>query len=206
MRVLLAALFVMAGLCAAVVLLSSLLPERAPAWVIAAVLAPLFFLLCGVALMLFNLPGQRLPGDGERVLRQWEEKGLILSTSYRARRAFQVEEFEDEGSHYFVELDDGSVLYLNGQYLYDYEYDPEAPEHDPEGEQPRRFPCTEFTVRRHRTEGFVIDLQCGGEILEPELVAPPYTDADAAAGRLHTDGEIITDRTYDALKSELLHR
>ena len=44
-----------------------------------------------------------------------------MSERFTASRAFAVEEFEDEGSHYFVDLTDNRVLFLSGQYLYDYE-------------------------------------------------------------------------------------
>ena len=62
-------------------------------------------------------------------------------------RAFGVKEFEDEGLHYFLELTDGRVLVLSGQYLYDYE----AISDDSETNRPRAFPCSEFTLRRHKT-------------------------------------------------------
>ena len=49
-----------------------------------------------------------------------------------------MEELEDEGVSYFLELDDGAVLFLSGQYL-------------DEDESP--FPCTEFIVRRLPADG-----------------------------------------------------
>ena len=48
-------------------------------------------------------------------------QGLVVTTEFRARRALTIAEFEDEGSHYFVELDDGRALFLTGQHLYDHE-------------------------------------------------------------------------------------
>ena len=71
-----------------------------------------------------------------------------------------MEEFEDEGLHYFIELVDGRVLFLSGQYLYDYE----PISDDPESNQPRSFPCTEFTVRRHKNDGCVVDLLRAGTV------------------------------------------
>ena len=50
-----------------------------------------------------------------------EQLGLLVHQSFRALRAFQLEEFEDEGSQYFLELEDHSVFYLSGQFLYEYE-------------------------------------------------------------------------------------
>jgi hypothetical protein len=132
-----------------------------------------------------------------RVTESWEafierlEKGdLLESQSFTARRAFQVQEFEDEGSSYFIELTDGSVLFLSGQYLYEYE---------DEG----CFPCTSFVVRRHRHERDVLEIQCGGDVIEPEVVAPPFTGADHDSGTVPDDGQIIAV-PYEKLKAERL--
>ncbi len=143
------------------------------------------------------LMGKRRPPP--MTLREMEEKGLLVSTDYRAVRAFAVEEFEDEGPHYFLELDDSAVLYLNGQYLYDYE----PIDDDPEANQPRRFPCTEFTVRRHREGGYVVDLVCRGRVLEPEVVAPHFSPARLRWSELPGDGQVFRDRPYDDLKRAL---
>ncbi|HYO76001.1 MAG TPA: hypothetical protein VE010_06015 [Thermoanaerobaculia bacterium] len=118
---------------------------------------------------------------------------LLVADHFTARRAFHVEEFEDEGSHYFIELTDGEVLFLSGQYLYDYEPErSDAPE--------RRFPCSDFTVRRHRDERYVVDIICRGEILEPELNAPPFSDEDHENGTVPDDGEIL-QTPYDEIKA-----
>jgi hypothetical protein len=126
-----------------------------------------------------------------------ESQGQLLRETYHATRAFVVEEFEDEGSHYFIELADGRILYLSGQYLYDFE----PISDDPELNQPRRFPCTEFEVLRHKDRGYVIDIHCAGQVLEPELIAPGFTQADWQRG-VPEDGDIIDGKAYDALKRE----
>lgn len=128
--------------------------------------------------------------------------GLLISESFRARRAFQVEEFDDEGSHYFVELEDERVLYLSGQCLYEYEPITD----DSELNQPRRFPCSLFTVRRHKNDGCLIDIVCSGEVLEPEFVAPHFDKIDVKRGLIPEDGQIFRDKTYEQLKCERLHK
>ena len=204
MRVLLAGLFVFGGMILAVAILSPLLPTRFPPLLLGLGMAMLMLLLCVLALVLFNRPGTHLLGIGgaDAFIRDLEERGLLVSTDYRATRAFQVDEVEDEGPHYFVELEDGRILYLNGQYLFEYE----ETDDDLELTQPRRFPCTEFTVRRHRDAGFVLDLLCGGRVLEPEVVAPPFSNLDYREGRIPEDGEIIISRTYEEIKAERLTR
>jgi len=129
-----------------------------------------------------------------------EKKGDLISTDFKARRAFLVDEFEDEGIHYFIELENNSILFLSGQYLYDYE-----PTYFGEKES-RKFPCTEFIVRRHRLEHFVIDIICKGEAFEPEFFASPFGDIDYEEDQIPQDGEIIKNRSYDELKQERIAR
>jgi hypothetical protein len=138
------------------------------------------------------------PDDREAMVRNLEARGLLVATDYRADRAFRVEEFEDEGFHYFVELEDGSVLYLNGRYLNAYE----PVDDDPMIAGGRRFPCTEFTVRRHKELGYVVDLQCRGEALEPERTRRAFTRDDYVRGDVPEDGEVIRGQSYDQLKAE----
>jgi hypothetical protein len=85
--------------------------------------------------------------------------------------------------------------FTTGQYLYDYE----ATEGDPDFNQPRKFPCTRFTVRRHRDEGYVADILCEGEVLEPEILAPAFTLVDYERGEVPEDGQVL-NVAYDRLK------
>lgn len=182
-----AALFVLGGAFGGV-FLSLSLPRNYPAWLVNSI--PLCALLASlvVAVVLFNVPFVRTAVPGERI-RKLEAQGLVRSERYRALRAFQIEEFEDEGSHYFIELDDHTVLFLSGQYLWDYD-------------RLRTFPCTEFVVRRHATKGYALDVLCGGAVIELEIIAPPFDADDFGTGGIPVDGQIITDRPYDRLKDE----
>jgi hypothetical protein len=159
------------------------------------------FAMIGVAVWLFNWKpiGRFGHKTLEEQIREWEQKDLLESTTFQATRAFGVEEFEDEGSSDFLELSDGRVLFLMGQYLY--EYGPDDGE-----KRTRKFPCSEFSIRRHKRERYVVDLQCRGTVLEPEVVAQPFNEDDWKHARVPEDGEVITARTYDALKRELLSR
>jgi hypothetical protein len=135
-----------------------------------------------------RLPRQDLVNDFADEL---EAQGLLVLTSFRADRAFRVDEFSQEGPHYFLELDAGGVLHLSGRYLYDYE---------PVKGLPRRFPCTQFTLRRHAEVGYVVDLICGGIVIEPEVEAPPYSAQDFDLYRVPADGVILDDLTFDQLR------
>ena len=93
-------------------------------------------------------------------LARLESQGLLLRQRFRANRAFGVDELEDEGSHYVIELEDRSVLFLSG----------------------------------------VLDILCSGEVIEPELFAPPFSIEEYQRCEVPGDGEILTGTSYEALK------
>lgn len=154
------------------------------------------------ALVFFNSRGRR-PLDPsitlEQRIRDLDSAGLILRQSFSARRCFSVEESEDEGLHYYLELEDRRVLFLSGQYLYDYQEITD----DPELNQPASFPCQSFEILRHKTEGYVVSIECRGPVLVPECVAPPFSTRDFRKG-VPEDGTLITEQTYEQLKAERL--
>lgn len=202
MRLIGAGLFVFAGMLAVAAALGSLgLFERGPVWLIAPLIVVFTFAMIGAALWLFNAKGANVLGHKtlEEQTRELEQQGLLESTTFQATRAFGVEESEDEGLSYFLELSDGRVLFLTGQYLY--EYEPADREN-----QTRAFPCSEFSIRRHKTERYVVDVRCGGSVLDPEALARPFTTDDWDGGRVPDDGAVITSMTYDAIKQEQLSR
>ncbi|HTL55493.1 MAG TPA: hypothetical protein VL361_07425 [Candidatus Limnocylindrales bacterium] len=201
MRALLAGLFVFTLTLALVGVIGSHYPNgHFPWWAAPLIVVAMLTLIVG-AFFLFNWVGHRrlAPGkSADEQLAELEAKGLLSSESFKARRAFQVEEFEDEGSHYFIELIDGSVLYLNGQYLY--YYDGVAGP----SRANRLFPCSEFSIRRHKTQGYIVDIVCSGEVLTLDCEAPPFDANDEARGLIPEDGQLFRDRSYEDLRSERL--
>jgi hypothetical protein len=127
-----------------------------------------------------------------------EDLALLRCDEFEARRCFQVAEFEDEGLHFFVELANGTVLYLNGQYLYEV-----AENHNDDGKLSACFPCTRFTLRRHRDEGYIVDIQCAGSRLYPAVVLPPFPDEYYRRDDIFQDGDVIADRSLDEVRREL---
>src|SRR3990172_3889812 len=173
MRLFLAGSFVFAGVSVCVAILPRILGETPSGLLLAAILLPVTTILMLLAFLFGSTPRKRayISQQPEDLLRL-ERVGFLSAISFRATRAFEVEEFEDEGPHYFIELIDGSVLYLSGQYLYNYE---------PGRNGSRRFPCTHFTIRRHRTERYVVDIVCSGDVIEPEFIAPHLEEKDYLA-------------------------
>lgn len=105
-----------------------------------------------------------------------------VSHTYRARRAFEL-----EGRHYFVELEDGSVMFLSGGYLWN-----------------AHMPNSEFVLSWKRLTGFRAGIECIGKPLTPELVVPALTPDEMQS--LPADGAILAGRTYDDVKEELTRR
>ena len=128
----------------------------------------------------------------------YEKLGLLAGEQFSARRVFEVEEFEDEGRHFFLELEDGRVLFLCGQYLYDYGEISD----DAELNQPASFPCTKFEVRRHKNEGWVHSIICLGTYLKPDAKLPHYSRAYQKNYGIPSDGDILTT-PYDVLFSRI---
>ena len=195
LRLLGTGLFVVVFMAGSVVVLSLLFP-KAPTWIIVPISLLSFFGSTWGALAIFH--GRLLRRSQEEIQKErtdWEQSGLLIHESFRALRAFQVEEYEDEGSHYFLELEDHSVLFLSGQFLYEYEVS---------DKRSRRFPCTEFTVRRHKDKGFIVDVVCSGEVLEPEVIAQPFSLTDAENNAFMEEVQVIPAKSYDEVKAERL--
>ncbi|MEQ1891637.1 MAG: hypothetical protein ABL998_03770, partial [Planctomycetota bacterium] len=113
--------------------------------------------------------------------------GHATCTTYEITDALQVEEFEDEGSHYYLKLTDGRVLFLSGQWLYEYE----AGE-DEDGEPtPARFPCRRFTVERAAKSALFLDMKPLAPAFPPSGTLPPFTDAEHRAGTVPDDGDLL---------------
>lgn len=149
--------------------------------------------MVAIAFLLDYPPLPRQPRVGERAA-QLAKHNLLIGTPFVADRAFCVHESaEEEGPHYFLELEEGGILHLCGGYLYDYE---------PASGVPRHFPCTHFTVRRHAQTGQVVDLLCGGIVIEPEIEAPPFSRRDAERGMVPADGAILHDISFDELREQ----
>lgn len=195
-----AGLFVYFGVMAAVAVTSGLGGFDGDHWLVGPAIVLTGAGLIAAALYLFNPKGSNVLGlrSPEEHLADLARRDLIVECSFQVTRAFGVQDYEDEGSHYFLELADGSgILALCGQYLYDYEPITD----DPELNQPRLFPCTSFTVRRHRTGQYAIDLICGGDVIEPEVMA----SGDVIKGWFRDgfspeDGTVLTGISFDELK------
>jgi membrane protein implicated in regulation of membrane protease activity len=131
---------------------------------------------------------QRSPREGDRQARIARDLlgGVARVVTYRVSDALQVEEAEDEGSSYYLKLDDGRVAFLSGQYLYDAEED-------------GTFPSTVVSVVRAPHTDIVFDLRCEGTAMGPAPQLPAFTTADWDQGRVPNDGALV-DVDFEALR------
>lgn len=138
---------------------------------------------------------EEIEARAQRELQELADAGLVETIDYRARRAFEVEEYEDEGASYYIELLDGRVLALQGQHLYHYQID-----HD----QRRTFPTDDFSILRHKTTGQFLEMVVRGSVLEPEVTAPPFETWEPP--EMPEDGTIYPAGSYEVLKAERLEK
>ena len=127
--------------------------------------------------------------------RRLRAENLLREESYRAVRSFEVEQYEDEGRHLFVELVGGSVLYLTGQYLYDYGIDPDG---TPDAGSDT-FPASSFDLVFHRTQGHLFRIVPSGMKLPPVETFPPYQPGEYERGLVPEDLDVISSHTFDEL-------
>ena len=193
MRVVFAGLFVFVVIIAAVVSLSALFEDGTAGWLIGFVISAVGGLAIAGAHFLFNAPEDHWP---RLSIEAMEARGLVTSSQFRARRAFGVREYEDEAPRYFIELEDEGVLYLCGEYLYDYE-----PFDEPDFEQTRQFPCSLFAVKRGIRDGYVLAIVTEGAVLEPDSITLLPNDHENI---WPTDGAMLRDAPYDALKRRVI--
>jgi hypothetical protein len=104
-------------------------------------------------------------------------EGIARVTTFHVVDAIRVEEAEDEGSQYYLKLEDGRVAFLAGQYLY-------------ELEEEAVFPSRVITVTRAPHSAVVFDAACAGDPLTPSATRPPFSEEEYRRG-VPTDGELL---------------
>lgn len=163
------------------------------------IVVPLAFIL---AIALFNHGViRRLFVSDTAYARKQLQKGRARETTYSVSRALSFEDQRTSCMAHFLELEDRRVICLYGQYLYDYE----PIDDDPEVNQPRRFPTSEFTLVRFQKDDEPLVLKAGAEVIGTTLVPEPHdykTISDL--GFKLNDGEIVEGVSFDQIKAALV--
>jgi hypothetical protein len=134
--------------------------------------------------------------DAKDLEKELEQAGLLEAQEFHATRAVMVEEFDDEGLYYLLDLGDGRTLCLNGQFYYDYE---PMTEKDDGVTRARAFPNTHFILKRHKVEGYAVTLETLGESFEPVRVFDHFKEDDFNNDRVMDDGQIVSSPTFDRI-------
>jgi hypothetical protein len=203
LKLLFAGLIIFASMLFSVWVITSIYGDKNwPQW---AVLAPIFAMIFTTFLLLYihnrrSFLYARSQQSTVQQLAELEVAGQIGRGNFQAKRAIFIDEFEDEGISYFIELDNGRTLFLSGQYLYDYEPTLESRE----SSQPRKFPCTEFELLYNRVTHENLGIDCKGLSLNPEAFCAPFSREDFENQLIPEDGQIILDKCFDDIKQERL--
>lgn len=102
------------------------------------------------------------------------QEGIALVHTFNVLDAVEIAEYEDEGAGFFLELEDGQVLCVIGQDLYDYAHDAEA---DPgEGIEDMRhlFPQTKIEYRVAPASGLRLRVKGVGASLPVSAVVKSH--------------------------------
>jgi hypothetical protein len=107
-----------------------------------------------------------------------EAAAEVEVTRFEVQDAIAVEEFEDEGLHFYLLLDDGRTLFLSGQYLYD------------PAEQ--GFPWRAFEIVRVPGEFWVLSVTRQGDALPPSRTRRPFTKEEWERDAVPLDGTVAS--------------
>jgi hypothetical protein len=107
-----------------------------------------------------------------------------------ASDAIKIEEFEDEGIGYYLNIGDGKVLFIQGQYLYDDNEDSKA--------YPK-IPSTRMSINRAAISKIPLDVKFVGEYLSPSHTNPPFTTEEYENNRVPEDSAIL-EVDFESLK------
>jgi len=202
MRLLLAGLFVFLGFSLIPLVLTLILGEHGslPLWTIA-LIAVGYLAFLSVGYFLFNPPEVfiRTFMSQERAMAFLEKRGLVVTEHFNAKKAFAVEPPSEEEIHYIVELADGRVLHLGGQFLYDFE----PIDDDPAVNQARRFPCSTFTIKRHRRTQVVLAMTCDGHPFDPEFTSTKAIRRILTLSQCQKECAVLPRRSYQMLLDKM---
>jgi hypothetical protein len=117
--------------------------------------------------------------------------GAVDEEVVQVRDAIEVEETEDEGPHYYLQLADGRVLFVSGQYLLDFAHDPDEED---------VFPRRSLTLRRSPATGELLGVKPRGPYLAPTTTRPKFSDFEQEARLVPANGDVLL-LPFDSLRT-----
>ena len=130
-------------------------------------------------------------------LAKLEEEGKAVREHYEVLNAVTLEALNTSCLIHFLDIGDGRILCLYGQYYYDFQ----PISDDPEINQPRKFPTRDFSLLRHRKKNEVLSIFPGSDVFEP-AVRGEIVEFDKLfdLGFGPKDGEIVTGTSLDEIE------
>lgn len=104
--------------------------------------------------------------------------GVLSSADYEVREAIEIEEFEDEGRNYLLDIGDGKTLVLTGQYLY-------GPV------ESGKFRSSRIRVFWHSTQGLTFGVECLGNKIIPSRILKPIALDESKEAFVPYDRELL---------------
>ena len=207
MRMLLAVAFLLATWGALIGIFSGAYPHDLPAWA-GTILVLGMMASVPVALVLFNKhPMARLRrSTTDQFIADLAANDRLVREPHEVGRVLAFDDSSCSSRVYLVESIGKGTLMLHGQYLFSYE--PSVVEDLEEGEapEPRTFPTQRFEVLRARGDEDIIEFDRSGAVVEPEEVPEPDVAFYRELAVWPSDGQLIVERTFDALRDRLLRR
>ncbi|MEZ4771732.1 MAG: hypothetical protein R3D00_01035 [Bacteroidia bacterium] len=105
------------------------------------------------------------------------QTGIVEVTECDPTHAIEIEEDEEMGIGYFLDVGENKTLFLIGKYLYK--------------QNLPFFPSTNLKIIRAPQSGIVLDIIVNGEYLPPMENLAPFSHEDYASGKVPIDGELI---------------
>jgi hypothetical protein len=149
-----------------------------------------------------NIPdwSRRLRGvSREDHLKSLEENGKAFREHYQTYRVVTFEDLRTSCLVHLIDMGDSKLLCLYGQRYYDFE----PIEDHPEVNQCRKFPTKTFSLLRRRSDGEVLALFPGAEVVEPavcEAIAA-VPKAIEGLGLQFRDGEFVSGISFDEVEA-----
>lgn len=111
----------------------------------------------------------------EREIKEGKAQIVRITTN----KAIKREDLGDFGSGFYLKIDDHQTLFLQGQYLDDFQ-------------DLKKFPNSEFEMIKTKLFGNdMIDMKFYGEYLEPEKVLKPFSEKQYETEEIHYHEDIL---------------
>ena len=139
---------------------------------------------------------RRIKGQtDEGYIKELCSKNLAVTESYQVSEAITFEDLSTGCLCHLLKVGDRYVLCLYGQYLYEYS----EINDDPELNQDRKFPTSEFSLTRKIKTNEIMQLQIGSIVIDESRLGCVKPDRLHNLGIKLEDGEVIKGLSFSQI-------